>query len=191
LAPKKRKRAAGVASGDVAETLLGGLLWAPWRMQYVRGITKTGTRSCPFCPMVRAKRPADAELFVLLRGRHAFLVLNLYPYTAGHLLAVPKRHVGALEKLRPSERAEMWDLANLGQQVLAEGYAPAGFNIGMNLGRAGGAAVVGHVHMHVVPRYDGDSNFLATTGGTRQCPEALEATYERLRPLLDRRRKKR
>ena len=159
-------------------------------MQYVSGLTKKGTKGCPFCPMVKAKRPPDAGLLVLYRGRQAFVVMNLFPYTPGHLLALPKRHVGALDELRPAERAEMWELANLGQQVLAEAYDPAGFNIGMNLGRAGGAAVVGHVHMHVVPRYHGDSNFLATAGGTRQVPEGLDATYERLRPLFDARKKR-
>lgn len=173
---------------DDRDASLGGLVWAPWRMQYVRGLTKRGTRACPFCPIVR--RPDDAAQHVLHRGRHAFLVLNLYPYTTGHLLAVPYRHLGTLQALRLVERRELWDLVLRGQQALGAEYDPAGFNIGINLGRAGGAAVVDHVHAHVVPRFAGDSNFLATVGGTRQCPEALDATYARLRPRFARRRRR-
>lgn len=173
---------------DPTDAWLGGLVWAPWRMQYVRGLTKRGTGACPFCPM--ARRPDDAAQQVLLRGTRAFLVLNRYPYTTGHLLAVPYRHVATLHALRPAERRELWDLVLRGQQALAAEYDPAGFNLGMNLGRAGGAAVVGHVHAHVVPRFHGDSNFLATVGGTRQCPEALDATYARLLPRFRRRRRR-
>jgi ATP adenylyltransferase len=183
----RRGRRAAPAAAAVRDALLGGLLWAPWRMQYVRGLTARGTRRCPFCPMVR--RPDDAAQHVLHRGAHAFLVLNRYPYTTGHVLAVPNRHVGRLEGLRPAERRELWELALLAQRALAAEYDPAGFNLGMNLGRAGGAAVVDHVHAHVVPRFLGDSNFLATVGGARQCPEALDATWARLRPRFGRRRR--
>ena len=163
----------------------GHLLFAPWRMAYVRSLGKAGTPRCPFCPM--AARGADATaLRIVHRGRHGFLVLNLYPYTTGHLLAVPNRHVGAVERLRPAERGELWELALLGRAALDKAYHPAGFNLGMNLGRAGGAAVVGHVHLHVVPRYEGDSNFVPVVGGTRLCPEDLDTTYARVRRALGR-----
>lgn len=183
------------SAGDVRDALLGGLIWAPWRMQYVRGLDSdsdgaTGTKHCPFCPMCATKRAADRDLLVLYRGRYAFLVLNLYPYTSGHLLSVPKRHVGRLEDLRPGERSEIWELALLGQRLLSEASNPAGFNVGMNIGRAGGAAVVDHVHMHVVPRWDGDSNFVPVIGGARVSPEGLPDTWERLRPLFDAHAKK-
>lgn len=193
--PPKRaaKKPKTASAGDVRDALLGGLIWAPWRMQYVRGLDgKSGTKRCPFCPMVQPakKRPTDRELLVLYRGKHAFLVLNLYPYTPGHLLSIPKRHVGRLEDLRPGERSEIWELALLGQRLLGEASGPAGFNVGMNIGRAGGAAVVDHVHMHVVPRWDGDSNFVPVIGGTRVSPEGLPETWDRLRPVFDAYKKK-
>jgi ATP adenylyltransferase len=193
MAGKKKKASAGAA--EVRDALLGGLIWAPWRMQYVRGLDGSkGAKRCPFCPMTAtpaSKRPSDRDLLVLYRGRHAFLVLNLFPYTPGHLLSVPKRHVGDLQDLRPAERAEIWNLALLGQQILRDASNPPGFNVGMNLGRAGGAAVVDHVHMHVVPRWDGDSNFVPVIGGTRVSPEGLSETWDRLRPLFDAHKKRR
>ena len=173
--PARKKRAARADDG-----LPGGLIFAPWRMQYVRGLTTRGARRCPFCPLVRSR--ADVRNRVLHRGTTALVVLNLFPYTPGHLLVVPKRHVGATGDLRTAERRELWDLALRGQAELEAEYRPAGFNIGMNLGRAGGAAVVDHVHLHVVPRFDGDSNFMPVVGGTRVCPEGLDETYARLRP---------
>lgn len=191
--PKRGAKKTSASAGEVRDALLGGLIWAPWRMQYVRGLDgKKGAKRCPFCPMVQAakKRPSDQDLLVLYRGKHAFLVLNLYPYTPGHLLSIPKRHIGDLQELRPAERSELWELALLGQRVLREASEPAGFNVGMNLGRAGGAAVVDHVHMHVVPRWDGDSNFVPVIGGTRVSPEGLPETWERLRPLFDAEKKK-
>ncbi|MHC5019577.1 MAG: HIT family protein [Planctomycetota bacterium] len=192
---KKTPRQAPAGAAQVRDALLGGLIWAPWRMQYVRGLDgKKGAKRCPFCPMTAtpaAKRPSDRDLLVLYRGRHAFLVLNLFPYTPGHLLSVPKRHVGDLQQLRPGERQEIWELALLGQQLLTDASNPPGFNVGMNLGRAGGAAVVDHVHMHVVPRWDGDSNFVPVIGGTRVSPEGLPETWDRLRPLFDAAKKRR
>ena len=191
MAGKKKKQPA--SAGEVRDALLGGLIWAPWRMQYVRGLDgKKGVKRCPFCPMVKTAkiRPSDRDLLVLYRGKHAFLVLNLFPYTPGHLLSIPKRHVGDLQKLRPGERQELWELALLGQKVLTEASSPPGFNVGMNLGRAGGAAVVDHVHMHVVPRWDGDSNFVPVIGGTRVSPEGLPETWDRLRPLFDKIKKR-
>lgn len=183
---KPRAKQSPASAGEVRDVLLGGLIWAPWRMQYVRGLDgKTGIKRCPFCPMSAKRRPSDRDLLVLYRGTHALLVLNLYPYTPGHLLSVPKRHVGRLEELRPGERTELWELALLGQRLLGEASNPAGFNVGMNLGRAGGAAVVDHVHMHVVPRWEGDSNFVPVIGGTRVSPEGLPETWDRLRPVFD------
>ena len=153
-------------------------LWAPWRMMYVQAARSAG--DCLFCGMLADSD--DPKQFVLCRRPHAFLVLNAFPYTAGHLMAVVSRHVGALEELTPEELAGMMGLAQEGIRALAGAYHPDGFNIGVNQGNAAGAGVAGHLHLHVVPRWNGDANFMPVVGGTKVIPESLEATFARLSP---------
>ena len=136
--------------------------------------------SCIFCDA--ARNPADDERnFVLHRGAHTFVILNLYPYISGHLLIVPYEHVGELDAASKETTDELMDLTKRCQTVLREVYQPAGFNIGMNLGRSGGAGIVDHIHIHVMPRWAGDTNFMSTIGETRVIPEDLTTTYRKLR----------
>ncbi len=145
-------------------------------MAYV-GREKSGD-ACAFC---EAPKMADsAENLILHRGEHAYVILNLYPYTSGHLMVVPYQHCDALECLDNQTRAEMMELTTRAVAVLKQVYHPQGFNLGMNLGAAGGAGIAEHLHMHIVPRWQGDANFVSVIGGTRVVPEALEVTYQRL-----------
>jgi ATP adenylyltransferase len=122
----------------------------------------------------------DANL-IAFRGQRAFVILNLYPYTSGHLMVIPFEHVATLEELDPAIRAEMMELTSLSMSVLRKAYKPQGFNMGANIGEAAGAGVPGHVHIHVVPRWGGDTNFMSTLGETRVLPESIEETYKRVR----------
>jgi len=126
----------------------------------------------------------DAKYLILKRTAHAFLVLNAYPYTPAHLMAVINRHVGALAEATSAELADAMGLAGLATRALTDEYRAEGFNIGVNEGRAAGAGVEGHLHVHVVPRWNGDTNFMSVLGETRVLPEALDATYARLKAHL-------
>jgi ATP adenylyltransferase len=137
---------------------------------------------CIFCD-AQAGRQADLLLY---RGRHCFVILNLYPYNNGHLMVVPNRHLCALEALRPDEQAEMMTLARCSEMALNEAYHPHGINVGINLGKAAGAGIENHLHMHFVPRWSGDTNFMTAVGETRVLPEELSATVARLRPIFER-----
>lgn len=154
-------------------------LWTPWRFDYIRGAD-----SAPACVFCRILEDAghDPGHFVLHRGRSAFVLLNLFPYSSGHLLVVANRHIRLLGDARPEELHEMIDLARRCEHALGLEYAPDGFNLGFNLGRSAGAGVEHHLHMHVVPRWTGDSNFVSIVGETRVLPEELPRTYERLLP---------
>jgi ATP adenylyltransferase len=123
---------------------------------------------------------------LLLRGRHSFVILNLYPYNNGHLMVVPNRHLSTLEALTPDEQAELMALARLSEIALTEAYRPHGMNVGINLGKAAGAGIENHLHIHLVPRWSGDTNFMTAVGETRVLPEDLGATAARLRPLFER-----
>ena len=156
-------------------------LFSPWRMTY---ITSTGEpHACVFCSARATPRP---ESLLLHQGRDCFVVLNLYPYNSGHLMVVPNRHIATLAEATPGELCEMMDLTRMAEQALTELYRPQGLNVGMNLGRAAGAGVVDHIHIHVVPRWNGDSNFMTVVGETRVLPEAILQTAERLRPVFQR-----
>jgi len=161
-------------------------LWTPWRMAYLRG-DDPRPEGCLFCNKPQSK---DAEVHILHRGRLCYIALNRYPYNNGHLMVVPYAHVPSLEDLDAEALNELMALTQLSLQVLREAYAPEGFNLGMNIGTAGGAGVAEHVHLHVVPRWSGDTNYLTVVGKTRTIPEWLDQTYERLRPLFDTKRPK-
>ncbi|GAB4229905.1 MAG: HIT domain-containing protein [Acidobacteriota bacterium] len=158
-------------------------LWTPWRFHYLqKGAAPDG--ECVFCRMVEAPADQDPENLLLYRGPHAFIVLNRFPYTTGHLLIVTNRHVAKLTEAGDEELTEIILEARRCQRVLEEVYSPEGFNVGFNLGRCAGAGVAGHLHLHVVPRWFGDSNFVAVLGQTRVIPETLETTFQKLHPLL-------
>ena len=157
-------------------------LWTPWRMSYLRG-EELPPEGCLFCIKPRSE---DAEAHILHRGRHCYVILNRFPYSNGHLMVVPYAHVQSLEDLDAETLAELMALTQLGLRVLRAAYEPQGFNVGMNIGTAGGAGVAEHVHLHVVPRWVGDTNYMTVVGQTRIMPEWLEQTYERLQPLFER-----
>jgi ATP adenylyltransferase len=157
-------------------------LYTPWRFDYIKGASgeKTGTSSsCIFCSL--PARGDDEACFILKRAAHNFVILNIYPYTSGHLMIVPFEHTADFNALAKETSDEMFDLAKHAVGVLEETYHPHGFNIGMNLGQAAGAGVHDHLHLHVLPRWSGDANFMSTVGETRVIPEDLRTTYSKLR----------
>jgi ATP adenylyltransferase len=157
-------------------------LWTPWRYQYMKEVESGKQPECIFCDA--AARKDDAETLVAYRGAKVFVILNRFPYTSGHVMIVPYAHVGDLASCDPEALAEMMKLAQRVEIVFRANYKPDGMNLGMNLGRAGGAGVVGHVHLHVLPRWFGDSNFMTVAGETRVLPEDLRTTYQRLHKSL-------
>jgi ATP adenylyltransferase len=160
----------------------GDIMWAPWRMAYV-GAEHAGEYeepSCVFCDLPR--RDDDERSLILRRGRRAFVIMNLYPYNNGHLMMVPYEHVDSLRDLPVETLAEMMELAQLAQSVLEETMRPQGFNLGINQGRAAGAGIADHVHMHIVPRWVGDTNFMPALADTRVMPQHVDETYALLRP---------
>lgn len=150
-------------------------LWAPWRMKFV----ESKTTGCVFCKVL--KDPDDAANMVISRGKGCFVILNHFPYTSGHLLVVANEHLPSLEDLGTETRAEMMELASHAMSVLRGVYHPEAFNVGANIGEAAGAGIAGHVHLHVVPRWTGDANFMLTLAETKVMPEALEDTWRRIR----------
>jgi ATP adenylyltransferase len=150
-------------------------LWAPWRMEYILAKKE---QTCVFCKAL--ERGNDRDAYILYRGQTAFVILNLYPYNNGHVMVLPYRHIATLSELTPEERAELMELAERSVRALEEVMHPEGFNVGINLGRAAGAGIETHLHMHVVPRWAGDTNFTTVIGSTRTLPELLSQTYERL-----------
>jgi ATP adenylyltransferase len=160
-------------------------LTAPWRAAYVR--EALNMKGCFFCDALRSRD--DRSAAVLYRGRRNFILLNRYPYTPGHLMIAPRRHLADIARARADEGAELFELLRLALRVLGAAYRPHGFNTGMNLGKSAGAGVAGHYHLHVIPRWTGDSNFMPLVGGTRVFIEDLDQTYDRLRPLFDKQRK--
>jgi ATP adenylyltransferase len=157
-------------------------LWSPWRYEYIAsgGSADSDSSVCVFCSL-RDDPENDERNFVLHRGSHNFVVLNIYPYISGHLLIVPNEHVGNLDAASKETTDELMDLTKRCQTALREAYQPAGFNIGMNLGKSAGAGIVDHIHIHILPRWTGDTNFMSTVGETRVIPENLSTTYEKLR----------
>jgi ATP adenylyltransferase len=158
-------------------------IWTPWRYQYMKEAASGRPVECIFCEA--ATRKDDAETLVVYRGANSFIILNRYPYTSGHVMVVPYAHVPDLAGCDRATLDEMMQLAQRVEGAFRQTYSPDGMNLGMNLGRAAGAGVAGHVHMHVLPRWFGDSNFMTVTGETRVHPEELSTTYQRLRSALN------
>ncbi|MCS7117740.1 MAG: HIT domain-containing protein [Thaumarchaeota archaeon] len=158
-------------------------LWAPWRMGYIERAVKSGAKEgCVFCE--KFNESDDRRNLILIRGRRAFVVLNAFPYNTGHLMVATVRHTGDITRLRDDELTEMMELTRLSVGLLNRAYRPSGFNVGMNLGKAAGAGIEDHIHMHVVPRWVGDTNFMPVIGETKILPELLNGTYERLLGVL-------
>ena len=152
-------------------------LWSPWRYQYV---SKSGAAAgCIFC--IKSSEKRDEENLILYRGAHNFVLLNLYPYSTGHLMVAPYEHIASLAPASEPILSEMMQLARQAEIHLRKLYSPHGFNLGMNLGESAGAGVPGHIHMHVLPRWGGDTNFMTTVAETRVMPEGLDVTYPKLR----------
>ena len=161
-------------------------LWSPWRYDYISSSTgRTDLpEGCVFCRL-QAQSPADDESsFIVHRASFNFIVLNIYPYISGHIMVVPYAHSSELDNLPAETTNELMDLTKRCQTVLRETYHPEGFNLGMNLGRAAGAGVAEHVHLHIMPRWTGDNNFMSVLASTRVLSQSLEDSYEQLRPIF-------
>jgi ATP adenylyltransferase len=155
-------------------------LWSPWRAKYIASGVDAQRDVCVFCEI--ALNPSDDDdNFVIFRGERCFVVLNLFPYISGHLMVIPYEHLGDLASTDKAITDEMMDLTKRAQIALRNVYQPGGFNVGMNLGASAGAGIVDHIHIHVLPRWGGDTNFMTTVAETRVLPEDLKTTHQRLR----------
>ena len=155
-------------------------LWAPWRIKYLTGVEKI--EGCLFC--VKFGETNDEENLILYRGKACYVIMNLYPYTNGHLMVVPVRHVGGVSELTTEEQVELLSLAGRCTKTITMVMHADGFNIGMNLGRVAGAGVADHLHLHIVPRWNGDTNFMLVLGETRVISEELRETYNTLKGVF-------
>lgn len=156
-------------------------LWSPWRFRHVSSSVQKS--ECVFCRLL--PQANDQETLILLRNNHAFLILNRFPYTTGHLMVVANRHIATLTAAKPAELTEMMLMARESEKLLKKTYSPDGFNVGLNVGKSAGAGVAGHLHLHIVPRWEGDANAISVIGETRVIPEELATTYEKLSEALD------
>jgi ATP adenylyltransferase len=154
-------------------------LWAPWRVEYIQRATEGG---CILCQKPRENN--DEANLILYRGQHNFIILNAFPYNPGHLMVVPYRHIANLQDLGNEEVMELFDIIKKGLGLLKEVMKPTGFNIGLNVGKVAGAGMAEHLHTHIVPRWQGDTNFMPVLSDTKVVSEALSATYEKLRAKL-------
>jgi len=156
-------------------------LWSPWRLEYIAGgKAKAG---CIFC---EAARETESSSLIVFKGDTCYVILNLYPYNNGHVMVVPYRHLATFGDLSIEELTEIGVLIQRAEAALFEGYQPHGFNIGVNLGKPAGAGVLDHLHVHIVPRWNGDTNFMTVVGEMRVLPENIGASAERLRPIFER-----
>ena len=160
-------------------------LWAGWRSEYIAGTGAAEAETprkdgCVFCGLIASDQPDD-HTYVLWRGDHVAVLLNAYPYTSGHLMVMPRRHLSELEELPAEVSAELWAVTTDAVRALKQAYRPEGVNVGLNLGRAAGAGVPGHLHVHALPRWLGDSNFMTSVAEARVMPEALGVTWQKLR----------
>jgi len=149
-------------------------------MEYLMSGSSDG---CIFC--VKPPQDDDESNFILLRTEHSFVMLNAYPYNNGHLMIAPYRHAGSLTELSLEERADLMETVAHGERILERAFSPQGMNVGVNLGHCAGAGIPGHLHVHIVPRWEGDTNFMPVVGETRVLPETLQQTYERLKACVD------
>ncbi|MCC6010514.1 MAG: HIT domain-containing protein [Fervidicoccaceae archaeon] len=160
-------------------------LWAPWRMSYIEGLTrKNEEKSCLFCRVISVSPDYDEENLVVYRGEKTFVMLNKYPYNNGHLMVVPKRHVPSIEDLNDDELLELAKTINLMIRALKIAYNPDAFNIGANIGRDAGAGIEEHFHVHVVPRWRGDTNFMPVIADTKVIPQLLQDSYKSIKNVL-------
>ena len=151
-------------------------IWSPWRMKYIK--ENSSQSECPFCKAISGTD--DQDNLVVFRGENAFVMLNRYPYTTGHILVLPYIHQEKMSEFDPETRSEMIELVNQAGQVLELVYQPEGMNVGLNLGIAAGAGIPKHLHWHIVPRWTGDTNYMTTVGSVRVLPESLEDTYQKI-----------
>lgn len=151
-------------------------IWAPWRMEYIKTASKE--KGCLFC--IKNKGENNRKNLVVYKGEYAFVIMNRFPYNSGHLMVAPLRHVADIENLREKEGLEFLRLISLSIKVLKKLFKPMGFNLGINLGRVAGAGVLGHIHIHIVPRWEGDTNFMPVLSNIKVIPEALDTTYEKI-----------
>jgi ATP adenylyltransferase len=159
--------------------------FTPWRMAYIKGTNTPEDEGCVLCNLHQADPADDRANYVLHRADYCYVVLNLYPYNTGHIMVVPYEHTAELPSLTDAAASELFGLSRRCVALLNQEYQPHGCNLGMNLGHAAGAGIAEHLHMHIVPRWTGDFNFLPLVGGTKLIPEALEDTYARLCPLFE------
>jgi ATP adenylyltransferase len=158
--------------------------YTPWRLKYIKRGDAPPPGGCVFCAITAAPPDHDAENLVLHRGERCFVVLNRFPYNTAHLMVLPYAHTADLPGLDEPTAEELFELTRRSVALLGAAYQPNGFNLGMNLGRTAGAGIAEHLHMHVVPRWDGDANFMPVVGGTKLIPEDLDGTYARLIPAF-------
>jgi ATP adenylyltransferase len=158
-------------------------LWAIWRMPYIKLLASEGGKECIFCKL--PKENSDKENLILHRSSNSFMIMNKYPYNPGHLMVAPYRHVANLDELNDDELIDIMNLVRLSIRILKEAMRPDGFNIGMNVGKAAGAGFEGHIHIHIVPRWIGDANFMPIVSNTKVISEALSSTYDELKRVLD------
>lgn len=158
-------------------------LWAPWRITYILHVDSK-KEGCIFCN--KPKEEKDEENFILYRGKYSFVIMNLFPYNSGHLMVAPYKHTGNFEELTDEEGFELFKLTRECVRILREVMEPHGFNIGVNLGRPAGAGYEDHLHVHIVPRWNGDTNFMPVLADVKVVPEGLRETYKKLKPHFDR-----
>ncbi len=151
-------------------------IFAPWRMEYIKS---KKTKECIFCKCL-----VKCDDYVLYKAKYTFVMMNRYPYISGHLMIIPHRHTGEYSDLSPEERKEIFNLLETSFKALREAMNPAGFNVGMNIGKAAGAGIEDHIHLHVVPRWEGDTNFMSVVGNVRVIPEDVATTAANLAPLF-------
>lgn len=158
------------------------VLWSPWRYDYIKSAEsspKESVSNCVFCDILE-NPAADEEKFILYRGGFNFVILNIYPYVSGHLMIVPYAHLADLDVAPKESTDELMDITKKCQSALREVYKPHGMNVGMNFGKAAGAGVAEHFHLHILPRWIGDANFMTSVGQTRTIPESIQSTFQKL-----------
>ncbi len=160
--------------GDIFEFM--EYLWTPWRFSYVTGLDRR--EGCVFCLLI--KEEFDEKNLIIHRARHNFVIMNLFPYSNGHVMILPYEHLANLTDLNETTTTEMMELCKRVQKVLEEEYKPNGFNVGFNLGKCAGAGIAEHIHLHIVPRWIGDANFVSVIGETRMMPEDLQSSYQKI-----------